>query len=98
VATSTYRAASAAPQRNPPRPWAGQPSAGGTSITNGGVNTNLGAGKFSSADQQVVSLGGTAGRRGLNVVDGGANITRGVNLSLGGGSVATQRIQNLTTR
>ena len=60
----------------------------GRAITNGGYNTNLAGGAFSSADQQIVTLGGTAGRHGLNSVSGGANR----NAALGFGSSASQQV------
>jgi hypothetical protein len=45
-------------------------------------------GAFSQADQQVVTLGGVAGRHGLSVVDGGAN----KNAAIGFGSSASQQV------
>ena len=58
------------------------------SLTSGGYNTNLAAGAFSSADQQVATVGGTASRHGLNSVSGGANR----NAALGFGSSASQQV------
>jgi hypothetical protein len=52
--TSTWRVASPAPRRNPTTTLGGTAFGRGTSITNGGFNTNLAAGKVFS--------GGSAGR------------------------------------
>jgi hypothetical protein len=52
------------------------------------AHTGLAAGTFSSADQPVVTLGGTAGRHGLNVVSGGANR----NAVLGFSTSASQQV------
>ena len=56
-------------------------------MTRGGFNSNLAAGKFSQADQQVLTIGGNAGR-GKNVVLGGHN----QNKALGFGSSASQQV------
>ena len=57
----------------------------GKSITQRRAEHQPGFGAFSSADQQVVTLA-TVG------------FTRGINVGAGAGSVAAQRIQNLTSR
>jgi hypothetical protein len=49
---------------------------------------NRATGVLSSADQQVVTVGGTAGRRGTNTVNGGQNR----NAAVGAGSSASQQV------
>ena len=59
------RAATARPAS--PSPRSAAPRFGrGTSFTSGGYNTNLAAGKFSDAEQQVLTMGGTAAGHGTH--------------------------------
>jgi hypothetical protein len=52
------------------------------------MNSNLAAGAFSSADQQVLTMGGSAYGKGKNLVYGGMN----KNAALGFGSSASQQV------